>query len=200
MAYHYSVVDADGNAIVIEPIDGKLIIHQNTLGVVTNSPEYEWHMTNMRNYINLNPIDPAPLKLGSDTLESLSQGYGLYGLPGDTSSPSRFVRVAFFKSFLPSFKNSDEGVFNAFHVLNNFDIPMGSSEELKGRKKAYDFTQWMSANDLKKGRYYFRTYDDYSIKVIDLKKLDLDAKGIKVFSMKGRQKAIDVTKDAADFK
>ena len=200
MAYHFSIIDANGNAIVIEPIDGKLVVHKNTLGVITNDPEYEWHMTNIRNYVNLSPVNPDDLKLGSDTFRALSQGYGLHGLPGDFSAPSRFVRVAFFKSLLPPFRNSDDGIFNAFHILNNFDIPMGSSENVSGRKKTYDMTQWTSANDLAKKRYYFRTYDDYGIKVINLLELNLNAKEITVFSMKGTQSATNITRSAKIFK
>lgn len=200
MTYHYSIVDASGNAIVVEAIDGKLVIHKNTLGSITNDPEYTWHMTNITNYVNLSPVNPAPLILGSDSFKTMSQGVGLHGIPGDFSSPSRFVRVSFFKSLLPPLQNSDEAVFQSFHVLNNFDIPKGASENIADGKKSYDITQWMSSNDLAKKRYYFRTYNDYGIRVIDFMNLDLNAKEIKVFSMKGVQPAVDITKSAENFK
>jgi choloylglycine hydrolase len=153
-------------------------------------------MTNIRNYVNLNAIGPAPLNLGADTFQALSQGSGLHGIPGDFTSPSRFIRAAFFVSLLPRVKSSDEAVFQAFHLLNNFDIPKGASETLKDGKKSYDTTQWSSANDLAKKRYYFRTYQDYGVRVIELMKLDLNAKKIKTIKMDGVQSAVNVTDTA----
>jgi choloylglycine hydrolase len=192
-SYHFWISDTSGNGIVVEPIGGKLLVHENTLGVMTNAPTYDWHMTNIRNYVNLNAIGPAPLKLGADTFQALSQGSGLHGIPGDFTSPSRFLRAAFFVSLLPKVKSGDEAVFQAFHLLNNFDIPKGASETVKDGKKSYDTTQWSSANDLAKKRYYFRTYQDYGVRVIDLMKLDLNAKEIKTIKMDGVQSAVDVT-------
>jgi choloylglycine hydrolase len=51
----YVIHDADGKRIVIEVIKGKMNVHDNPLGVLTNSPTFNWHVTNLRNYINLTP-------------------------------------------------------------------------------------------------------------------------------------------------
>ena len=64
-------------------------------------------------------------------------------------------------------------MLEAFHILNNFDIPKGSARENKkdehGNIEA-GYTVWTSANDLKAKKFYFRTYDDQRIRIIDLKK------------------------------
>jgi choloylglycine hydrolase len=50
---HYIVHDASGKSIVIEYVGGKLNVYDNPLGVFTNSPPFDWHMTNLRNYVTL---------------------------------------------------------------------------------------------------------------------------------------------------
>ena len=45
---HYIVHDPTGKSVVIEYVDGKLNIHDAPLGVITNSPTFDWHMTNLR--------------------------------------------------------------------------------------------------------------------------------------------------------
>ena len=187
---HYVVHDASGKSIVIEYVDGKLEIHDNPLGVMTNAPSFDWHMTNLRNYVNLSFTSMPSLQIGSVKLAPLGQGSGMLGLPGDFTPPSRFVRaVAFSHSVFPS-RTGDEAVLQAFHILNNFDIPKGSAREEHKDEHGNilaDYTTWTSANDLKRKRFYFRTYDNSQIRMLDLMKMNLDAKGIVTISMKGKE-------------
>ena len=185
---HYVVHDASGKSVVIEYVEGKLHVHDNVLGVMTNSPAFDWHMTNLRNYVNFSLVNVPPVKVGSITLTGLGQGTGMLGMPGDFTPPSRFVRaVAYSTSILPS-KTGEEAVLQAFHILNNFDIPEGVARE--EQRDAHgnviaDRTMWTSASDLKARRYYFRTYDNSQIRSVDLMKMPLDATSITTFSMKG---------------
>ena len=80
--------------MVIEYVNGAAHVYDNPIGVFTNSPAFDWHITNLRNYVNLSPINVAPVKLSGKTLKGLGQGSGLLGLPGDYTPPSRFVRAA----------------------------------------------------------------------------------------------------------
>ena len=50
---HFIVRDRSGKSLVIEPIEGKLKVYDDPLGVMTNSPTFDWHMTNLRNYLTL---------------------------------------------------------------------------------------------------------------------------------------------------
>jgi choloylglycine hydrolase len=185
---HYAIHDASGKSVVIEYVEGKLHIYDNPLGVLTNSPGFDWQTTNLRNYVNFSLVNVPPVHLGSVTLVGFGQGTGMLGLPGDITPPARFVRaVAYTNSVFPS-KTGDEAVLQAFHILNNFDIPKGSVRD--DQKDQYgnvvaDFTLWTSASDLKARRYYFRTYEDSQIRSIDLMKMPIDAKDITKFSMKG---------------
>ncbi len=193
MPFHFAVSDAAGGSIVIEPIGGTLKIYDNPLGVITNSPTFDWHMTNLRNYINLSPVNAPTLKLAGLEFPQFGQGSGFLGLPGDGTPPSRFVRAVFYSLFALPLKDAEEAVLHAFHILNNFDIPKGSVRAVEGKKMVPETTQWTSAKDMARRRYYFHTYDDRSIRMVDLMKFDLNAKAMKSFSMKATQPIVDVS-------
>jgi choloylglycine hydrolase len=123
---HFFIQDRSGKSIVVEPIDGTLKVHDAPLGVMTNAPTYDWHMTNLVVYINLSVKDVDTAKVGDVTLSAFGSGAGLLGLPGDFTPPSRFVRaVAFSQSAAPK-ATADDAVLSAFHILNQFDIPEGA--------------------------------------------------------------------------
>jgi len=193
---HFVVFDRSGKSVVIEPLDKTLKIFDNPLGVVTNSPNFEWHMTNLRNYVNLTATNVPPLGLGGITLAQFGQGSGLRGLPGDFTPPSRFVRaVAFSQSAIPS-DTAPDAVLQAFHILNNFDIPYGAVRDTQGGQTHAEYTTWTSASDLKNLRWYFKTYGDQSIHSVDLTKTLAAAQGkIKLIKMDSRQPIDDVSTD-----
>ena len=187
---HYIVHDAAGKSIVIEYVGGKLNIHDNPLGVLTNSPAFDWHMTNLRNYVNFSMTNVPPVQLGSIKLLPFGQGSGMLGMPGDFTPPSRFVRaVAFSQSVLPS-KTGDDAVLEAFHILNQFDIPKGAAREHEKDEHGNilaDYTIWTAASDLKAKQYYFRTYENSQIRMVDLMKMKIDGKDMVKISMKGAE-------------
>lgn len=194
--FHYVVYDKEGNSLVIEPIGGKLMTYDNPIGVFTNSPTFEWHMTNLRNFINMTPINVPPLKINGIELAPFGQGSGMVGMPGDFTPPSRFVRAAIFSVTATPSNNSDEAVFQAFHILNQFDIPVGSVRAKEGNMVYMDYTLVTSVKDPQGLKYYFKTYDDQQIRVVDLKKFDLDAKSVKMVSTsKFAPAAIDISAD-----
>jgi choloylglycine hydrolase len=193
---HFVVYDRSGKSVVIEPLEKTLKIYDNPLGVVTNSPNFEWHMTNLRNYVNLTATNVPPLGLGGITLAQFGQGSGLRGLPGDFTPPSRFVRaVAFSQSAIPS-DTAAQAVLQAFHILNNFDIPYGAVRDMQGGQMHAEYTTWTSASDLKNLRWYFKTYGDQSIHSVDLTKTLAAAQGkIKLIKMDSPQPIDDVSTD-----
>ena len=187
---HYIVHDASGKSIVIEYVGGKLNVHDNPLGVITNSPTFDWHMTNLRNYLNFSMTNAPPVQLGSVKLLPTGQGSGMLGLPGDFTPPSRFVRAVAFSQSVFKPKTGDDAILEAFHVLNQFDIPKGAAREHEKDEHGNvlaDYTIWTSASDLKAKRFYFRTYDNSQIRMVDLMKMNLDAKDITKISMKGAE-------------
>jgi choloylglycine hydrolase len=187
---HMVVHDASGKSITVEYFGGALNVYDNPLGIITNSPGFDWQMTNLRNYVNFSLDNRPPVQLGPVKLEPFSQGSGMLGLPGDFTPPSRFVRAAAFSQSVLEPKTGEDAVLTAFHILNNFDIPKGSARDPEKDEHGNilaDYTLWTSANDLKAKRFYFRTYEDSRIRMVDLMKMDLDAKDIVTFSMHGEE-------------
>jgi choloylglycine hydrolase len=191
--FHYVVYDKTGASLVIEPVGGKLKVHDNPLGTLTNSPSFDWHMTNLRNYIALNPRDVPPLKIDGDTFKALGQGNGMLGLPGDFTPASRFIRAAVFSATAIPADNAGKGIDQVFHILNNFDIPVGVSRDVVKGVTYSDYTQLTVARDPQALRYFYKSYDDQTIRMVDLKALDLDAKTIRQFSTKSEQPVVNMS-------
>lgn len=174
---HYAVTDRAGKSIVIEYSIAGLKIFDNTVNAITNNPTYDWHLTNLRNYVNLSADNVSGFVLDGQNYTPLSEGSGMIGLPGDTSSVSRFVRAtAFVNTSLPA-KDEDEAIFRAFHILNNFDIPIGLVKQKEKTSAISEFTVWTSAVDTKNSIYYFKTYENQSVKKVDLKEMLKQANG-----------------------
>ena len=170
---HWRVIDPSGKQIVIEIVAQQVKIHDNPVGVLTNSPSFDWHLTNLNNYINLF-TGAAPNKtMGSLALSPIGGGSGLLGIPGDMTPPSRFVRAAFFQTAAPKLATTTETVLQAFHILNNFDIPVGiqfaDTESVADIPSA---TQWTVATDLQNKKIYYRTMFNSEIRYFDLAEID----------------------------
>lgn len=191
--FHYIVYDKTGRSLVIEPMNGKLITHDNPIGTFTNSPTFDWHMTNLRNYINLTPFNSTPVTVDGVEFQPFGQGSGMVGIPGDYTPPSRFVRAAIFSSTATPSDNSEQAVYQMFHLLNPFDIPVGVIRSKEGDGVHTDKTQFTCVRDPQGLKYYFRTYNDQTIQVIDLHAFDWTAKAVKALNVTGVSKAVDVS-------
>ena len=174
---HFFLQDKSGKSLVVEPVDGTLKVHDAPLGVMTNAPTYAWHMTNLTNYLNLSVKDIDSIKVGGGTIPAFGSGSGLLGLPGDFTPPSRFVRAVVYSQSSAPNQTAEDAVLGAFHILNQFDIPKGSVVSAAVGEPADEITEWTSVADLKNLRWYFRTREDQSIRVVDLKEALDAAKG-----------------------
>lgn len=166
---HWRVTEESGRQVILEIVDGRMNIYENQLGVLTNSPGFEWHLTNLNSYINLFAGPIANRKVGDLTLTAFGGGGGLHGIPGDMTPPSRFVRAAFFQATAPKLTGTFETVMQAFHILNNFDIPTGIQfAEGTTVPDIPSATQWTVASDLQHRKIYYRTMYDSTIRCFDL--------------------------------
>lgn len=172
---HYTLHDASGASIVIEPIDGALRIHDNPLGVMTNSPPFDWQLINLRNYVKISPTNAPPIEINGQTIAPIGQGSGLLGVPGDPTPPSRFVRALGYALSAERQPAGVESVRLAEHILNNFDIPRGWVRSGEASRAAWEFTQWTTIADLENRRFYVKTYDNQTLQAIDLMSFDLNA-------------------------
>jgi choloylglycine hydrolase len=193
--FHYAVTDRSGESIVIEITKDGLKIFDNTVNVVTNNPTYDWHLTNLNNYVGLTPENRTEKMVGRQNISPVGEGTGLFGLPGDHSSPSRFVRAtAFANSALPS-ASVDETVFSAFHILNHFDIPKGSIREEVNENLLTDYTVWTSVADTSNSIYYYKTYLTQQVEKVDLGTALLNLKKPKVIKMESGFSVVDRSND-----
>lgn len=169
---HWRIGDASGKQVVLEFMDGQPQFYDNKVGVLTNSPGFPWHVANLNNYVNLFPGSAPTQKIGDETIFPFGAGSGFLGIPGDVTPPSRFIRAAFYRATAPQLETAHATVLQCFHILNNFDIPIGI-EFAKG--KAPDIpsaTQWTSVVDLTNRKIYYKTSYNNTIRCIDMKTID----------------------------
>ncbi len=178
---HWRIGDASGRQVVLEIVGGVPEFHENRLGVLTNSPGFEWQMTNLNNYVNLYPGNAGPNELAEGvTLSSFGAGTGFRGIPGDVTPPSRFVRIAFYKATAPQYETGFETVKETFQILNNFDIPIGIEHSASAGplpENVPSATQWTTSSDLQDLKFYYRTAWNSTIRCIDLKTVRFDRIG-----------------------
>ena len=170
---HWRIADATGREVVLEIIDGQPRFYENKVGVLTNSPGFEWQMTNLNNYVNLYAGGAKSQQMGGLTVAPFGAGSGFLGLPGDVTPPSRFVRIAFYKTSAPQYDTALKTVAQCFQILNNFDIPIGI--EFAPGETPTDIpsaTQWTTATDVSNRAIYYRTMYNSTIRSIDLKAID----------------------------
>lgn len=172
---HWRITEPSGRQVVLEIINQQVRFYENPLGVLTNSPEFTWHITNLNNYVNLSAGSVNHQQIGRLSLDAFGGGSGLHGLPGDMTPPSRFIRAAFFQSTAPRLEDEDATVIQAFHLLNNFDIPVGVQfADIRKVPNMPSATQITIACDLSNQRLYYRTMYNASIRCIDLHNIRFD--------------------------
>jgi choloylglycine hydrolase len=193
---HAAVHDARGHNIVVEFINGETKIYDNPIGVMTNKPTFDWHLTNLRNYVNLDPYDREEKTIAGVKVHPAGSGTGWLGMPGDWSPPSRFVRTVTMVHTADPVHSAADAVNLAEHILNAVDIPMGVVKT-RGlvNKDMIDYTQWIVIKDLTNRVLYFRSYQDLALKKVDMKKLSFECGAeIKAILIESRMRRIvDVT-------
>ncbi|MGM9868996.1 MAG: linear amide C-N hydrolase [Sodaliphilus sp.] len=172
---HWRFTEQTGRQIVVEIINEKVKFYENTLGVLTNSPDFEWHLKNLNNYVNLRPGKIDEAKIGDMLLKSFGGGSGMHGIPGDVTPPSRFVRAAFYQTTAPRQSTTTKAVVQAFHILNNFDIPTGIQfADADSVPDIPSATQWTVATDLVNRKIYYRTMHNATIRCFDLSTINFE--------------------------
>ncbi len=193
---HWAVYDAKGGSIVIECDNGIVRAYDNPIGVMTNAPNFPWMMTNLRNYLHITPAMAEPMEIAGVKLVPTGHGSGMPGIPGDITPPSRFVRLAVTMRFADQPENRETALNLAQHVVSSIHIVRGMvvDKNKDGKITSSETTQWASFRDLTNKVFYFRTYDNYNLRRIDLKKLDFNTGKISGTPMYGDTETIkDIT-------
>ena len=189
---HFLITDSSGQSIVIEPTASGMELHENPYGVLANSPGFQWHMTNLRNYMNISSENISTRHIGGQEIGQLGGGTGFLGLPGDFTPPSRFLRLVAFSQSAPQPMDAEDGTAKVSHIMNMFDIPYGAIKLQHGNDISFDYTLWTSVADLQNKVYYYKTFKNNNLVAIDLKKALAAAKGeFKIIKMETPQEIKD---------
>ena len=167
---HFMISDKD-ESVVVEHSDEGLKIYHNPYGVMTNNPSFPYHLENIKNYMHLSPENSENRLSKKLDLEVNCEGMGAIGLPGDFSSPSRFVKAVFLKANSVSKDDEMANVTQFFHILDNISMVKGAVITADG---SLDITTYNSCISAKTLTYYYKTYDNYQISAISLLNEDLD--------------------------
>ena len=171
---HWMIGDQSGS-IVVESVRDGLHIYDNPVGVMTNNPTFDKQLFRLNDYrgVSAGPSENTFAK-GLD-LDPYSRGMGGIGLPGDLSSGSRFVKVAFTKMNSISNDDEDSSVSQFFHILGSVEQQRGCCDLGDGK---YEITIYSSCCNMDRGIYYYRTYDNSQISAVDMHHENLDCKDL----------------------
>jgi choloylglycine hydrolase len=200
---HFSIYDASGTSAVLEFLEGNTQgqWQVNTVGVLTNAPPFESRLWNIGNYVGLSSVDAASITIGGTTYNPPGHGSGMRGLPGDSTPPSRFVRLLFQKQFATRPANSADASNLALHLLNTVDIPLGTSAAQREPSKGNDdYTQWVVIKALTARTFSYRTADNPTLMQINFDELDLGDAGEVAYSMPQEATYINVTEQLSPAK
>ncbi len=176
---HWQISDRN-ESIVVETMSDGMRVHNNPTGVMTNNPPFEYQLFNLNNYRNIK-VDNGDNTFSPDLpLETYCQGLGAIGLPGDVSSMSRFVRIAFGRA--NAVCNDDElsSVSQFFHLLSSVEMNRGCCRTTSGE---WDITVYTSCVNTDRGLYYYTTYDNRQINCVDMHRTDLDSNTVSRFPL-----------------
>jgi choloylglycine hydrolase len=161
---HWIVADAT-RAVVVEHTDDGMHVFDDDVDVLANQPGYAWHHENLRNYLNTSPVFPDETVLGRARLAPFGSGSHMRGIPGDYSSPSRFVRAAYVHAHYPDQAGEQDNVSRAFHTLQQVAMVDGAAAMGSGEFEKTIYTGLFSSRTT---TYYCNTYDDPAIRSVAL--------------------------------
>ena len=178
---HYTFTDKMGNSVVLEPTNnGRFRVLDKNVGVMTNDPTFDWHMTNLGNYIQVQGFNRQQNTLNDKTvIRPISNGTGMLGLPGDYTSPSRFVRAANLRNFIGEVSDK-EAPAQLFSILNSVWVPKRVVRFVED-KEGSDFSSYMCAYDQTLGKLYLRVFNHIDTMEFSLK--DVKANELVTYSI-----------------
>ena len=135
--------------------------------------------------MHLSPRQPENRFSQALPLRPYSRGMGALGLPGDLSSMSRFVRVAYTKLNAVCRDTEAENVSQFFHILTSVEQQRGCCELDDGQ---FEITLYSSCCNADQGIYYYTTYDNRQITGVKLHAADLDSARLTAYPLADTQR------------
>ena len=180
---HWMISD-EKECIVLEQTKKGLQIYENPYGVLTNNPPFDFHQTNINNYMNISAKFPSNMFSEELSLKPYGQGMGMMGLPGDVTPTSRFVRAVFYKFNSITDEDEESSISQFFHILDSVSMIKGS---VITKENLYDMTTYSSCINASKGIYYFKTYYNNQIHAVSLNKENKKADKLEIYELPKKQ-------------
>ena len=153
------MISQNGQSIVVEPMADGVRVCENPVSVMTNNPAFDAQFAGLLRYNGLSPQEPATMMIEPSLLPPPFRGLGAVGLPGDYSSPSRFVRAVFLRQNTPTL-SGDDGVISFFRMMEGVSIPKGGLLSHDGK---WVHTIYTSCCDPQTRTYYYTAYTNPTI-------------------------------------
>lgn len=183
--FHIAVHDKTGKGIVIEWHKGEMNVFDNPVGVMTNGPDFQWHLTNLGNWTHLSNVDSSSATFGDLEVRQPDSGIATAGLPSSNTSVGRFIRALFYSKYTEKTGDPDRALLATARAINNFDRPRGITVDLKSGGEGMSFegqslnedappteyTSWTNLSDLERGKFMVRTYGSFNYTAFDLNDL-----------------------------
>lgn len=183
--FHIAVHDRSGKGIVIEWHQGEMNVFDNPVGVMTNGPDFQWHLTNLGNWTHLTNVDIPGGKFGDLEVRQPDSGIATATLPSSNTSVGRFIKALFYSKFTEKTDDPDKALLATARAINNFDRPRGitidpkdggegmsfQGESLNEGAPPTEYTSWTNLSDLGRGRFLVRTYGSFNYTAFDLQEL-----------------------------
>ncbi len=176
---HWMISDKN-ESIVVECTSDGLHVYDNPVEVMTNSPSFDKQLFNLNNYRHLSNKTPESTFSKNVELEAYSRGMGGMGMPGDLSSMSRFVKVAFTHENVRKKDNEYENVNQFFHILESVYQQKGCCQVAPEK---YEYTIYSSCMNTTRGIYYYKTYNNTSINCVKMHNYDLESSKLAVYPL-----------------
>ncbi len=183
---HWHIADAD-KSIVVECTKDGMKIFDNPVRVMTNNPPFDFQLTNLNHYLNLTAEYPADRFSRTESLKPFATGMGAFGLPGDTSSVSRFVRTAFYSCNSECEPTEESAVAQFFHILGSVEMINGSVKNAQG---VNDITSYTSCINATEGIYYYTTYTNHQLTAVRMGEAELNGSDLKEYPLRRKQNVV----------
>lgn len=168
---HWHFADKTGS-LVLEAMRDGIHIYDDPANVLTNEPPLDFHITNLCHYLNLTPGNPEN-SLTSITGGTLfGKGLGSFGLPGDYSPSSRFVRVAYLMENSPASDRAADNIAQVTAVLDSAAVVKGS---VRPDRRSDYCTIYSGCIDAERRTYYYKTYNNSQLTGVRLLNEDIDS-------------------------
>ena len=117
-------------------------------------------------------------------LKPFGQGLGSFGLPGDFSPASRFVKASYLALNSVCEEDEQSSIAQFFHLLDSVSMVRGS---VVTKENSYDLTLYSCCINADKGIYYYKTYSNNQLSAVCMGRENLNGCKIKKFPLRTTQ-------------